>query len=500
MPIARLTNTTGVPYIDKIIASGTSKDIYLTEDKLNVVLCYRSPAIQRDKLYIDRLKSINTQFNLTVTKDKGGAARDMNEALRMKEIFGWPSGITITPKLGYLSPVFPERFWFRNDPRNLTVKDLNWEKTEKKAAWFTLKRVWKTLARRERGDLKSSIQICLLLSHGISRLHMMGLAHSDISSNNVLIDPFPKKEGYGSGWPGVLIIDLDTLVIPGFYPAAVIGTKGYIAPEVLATSRLTNIRERKMPSIGTDKHALAVMIYELLMNRHPLDGPKMRSDESEEEDEFLALGSDALFIEHPEDTSNRPKKLGFKYSDLGKPVAECMEKAFITGLHSPDKRPMAIEWERAFWKTLDVLHPCSNTSCLWHWFVCENGPESKCPFCGYQAPESVPELHFYNQKGMPDRNMTKLVCWHGRKIEHWHIEENVSPFPYEDDCSFAEIIFDNEKKQWLIKNNRINGLSILAPYTKVISTGSKELLSNGMKLKLGGLSTSRISEFKINND
>ena len=132
MPIARLTNTTGVPYFDKIIASGTSKDIYLTEDKLNVVLCYRSPAIQRDKVYIDRLKSINTQFNLTVTKDKGGAARDMNEALRMKEIFGWPSGITITPKLGYLSPVFPERFWFRNDPRNLTVKDLNWEKTEKK--------------------------------------------------------------------------------------------------------------------------------------------------------------------------------------------------------------------------------------------------------------------------------------------------------------------------------------------------------------------------------
>ena len=75
MPIARLTNTTGVPYIAKIIASGTSKDIYLSEDKLSVILCYRSPIIQRDKLYIDRLKSINTQFNLTVTKDKGGAGQ-----------------------------------------------------------------------------------------------------------------------------------------------------------------------------------------------------------------------------------------------------------------------------------------------------------------------------------------------------------------------------------------------------------------------------------------
>jgi len=500
MPIARLTNSAGINYINEIIASGTSKDIYLTEDKANVILYYRSPAVQRDKLYIDRLNTIYSQFNVTVTKDKGGAAKDTGEALRMKEIFGWPSGITLTPKLGYVSPVFPDRFWFKSDPRNLPVKDRNWERAEKKAAWFTLKRVWKTLARRERGDLKSSLQVCLLISHGISKLHLMGLAHSDISSNNVLIDPFPKKEGYGAGWPGVLIIDLDTLVIPGFYPAAVIGTKGYIAPEVLATSRFTNMRDRKMPSIGTDKHALSVMIYEMLFNRHPLDGPKMRSDESEEDDEFLAFGSDALFIEHPEDTSNRPRKLGIKYSDLGKPVAECIEKAFIAGLHIPDKRPMAVEWERALWKTLDLLHPCSNTSCLWRWFVCEHGTESKCPFCGYKAPDIIPELYFFNQKGFPDRNMTKLVCWHGRALQRWHIEENVAPIPLEDSEPPAEIIYDYTAKKWYIKNNSIGNLSIISPYSKNVASGTREVLSDGIKLKLGGLVNSRIAEFKIRTE
>jgi serine/threonine protein kinase len=493
MPIARLITAKSVPYVDKVIASGTSKDVYFTEDGLSVVEFYQNPAVHNDPLYRNRLNAIFTQFNLTVPRSEGGAAKNAEEAARMRKLFCWPTGVTVSPKLGFVAPIFPKRFWFYNDPRNLTVKDNDWQKEEKKAAWFTLKRVWKTLAKRERGDFRSSLQICLLLSHALARLHMMGLAHSDLSGNNILIDPIPSTDD--SGWPGCLVIDLDTLVVPGFFPPAVIGTKGYIAPEVLSTSREKDKKKRRFPSIATDKHALAVLIYELLLNRHPLDGPKMRSDESEEEDEFLAFGQDALFIEHPTDTSNRPKKLSTPYSRLGRPLASCIEKAFIHGLHDPEARPLASEWESAFWKTFDLLHPCLNTTCLWRWFVCEEGPKSSCPWCGSCAPEQIPVLQFLTSQGLLDRNAGKLICWHGRPLQRWHVEEHVTPLPFEDKNPSAELTFNAVQNKWFIRNLQSDGLKIVFPYQKLISRGAQEPLTNGTTLQLGGLATSRVAKF-----
>lgn len=493
MPVARLITAKSVPYVDRVIASGTSKDVYFSEDGSSVVLFYRNPAVHNDPMYRNRLNAIHYQFNLTLPRSAGGAAKNTEESARMRELFCWPTGVTVAPKLGYVSPIFPDRYWFYTDPRNISVKDSDWQKTEKKAVWFTLKRVWKTLARRERGNIYSSLQICLLLSHAIARLHMMGLAHSDLSPNNILVDPLPGKDG--SKWPGCLVIDLDTLVVPGFYPPAVIGTKGYIAPEVLATTRESDEKKRRLPSIATDKHALAVLIYELLLNRHPLDGPKMRSEESEEEDEFLAFGQDALFVEHPHDTSNHPRKLGTPYSRLGKFLSSCIEKAFIDGLHNSEARPLASEWESAIWKTLDLLHPCSNTTCLWRWFVCEDGPKSICPWCGSHAPQNVPVLQFLTRQGMPDRNTGKLVCWTGRQLQKWHVEEHITPLPFADKSSVAEVTFNTAQKQWVIKNIGIDRLKIVSPMQRTIPRGAQEILTDGTTLQLGGLPTSRIAKF-----
>ena len=81
----------------------------------------------------------------------------------------------------------------------------------------------------------------------------MGLAHSDLSYNNILIDPVTKSAN---------IIDLDGLVVPGMFPPEVIGTADFIAPEVLSTKHL-DIKDpkRALPNQKTDLHALAVLIY-----------------------------------------------------------------------------------------------------------------------------------------------------------------------------------------------------------------------------------------------
>ena len=97
-------------------------------------------------------------------------------------------------------------------------------------------------------------------------MHAAGLAHSDLSYKNILVDPV---SGSAS------VIDVDGLVVPGKYPPDVVGTPDFIAPEVVRTSHLSKDNpDRYLPSIATDKHALAVLIYMYLLYRHPLRGGK----------------------------------------------------------------------------------------------------------------------------------------------------------------------------------------------------------------------------------
>lgn len=67
------------------------------------------------------------------------------------------------------------------------------------------------------------------MSQAVKRLNAAGLAHSDLSYKNVLLDP------PGSG---ISIIDLDGLVVTGKFNPEVIGTSDFIAPEVMSTQHL----------------------------------------------------------------------------------------------------------------------------------------------------------------------------------------------------------------------------------------------------------------------
>jgi serine/threonine protein kinase len=222
----------------------------------------------------------------------------------------------------------------------------------------------------------SYFQICVKIARGIKRLHAAGLAHSDLSYKNVLIDPVSKS---------ATIIDIDGLVVPGLFPPDVIGTADFIAPEVLATKHL-DIRDpnRKLPSRLTDLHALAVMIYMYLLYRHPLKGGKVNSLDTEQDD-LLSMGEKALFIEHPTDASNRPKpdqvsKWALPWADVSKmpytitgPYLKALfDQAFIAGLHNPGQRPNADNWEHALLKTTDLMQPCGNPACDQKWFVFDN--------------------------------------------------------------------------------------------------------------------------------
>ncbi|MEL6989914.1 MAG: kinase, partial [Bacteroidota bacterium] len=218
-----------------------------------------------------------------------------------------------------------------------------------------------------KGNWRSYFRIGILLSRAVKRLHAAGLAHSDLSYKNVLIDP--------SGG-NACIIDVDSLVVPGKYPPDVVGTPDFIAPEVMATKSLkVGNPEKALPNINTDKHALAVLIYMYLFYRHPLRGGKIH-DIDPQIDEELGMGEKALFVEHPTDESNRPnlnevKKSALPWADInqipysvaGPYLKKLFDRSFIDALHSPPNRPLANEYEIALVKTLDLMQPCPNHKC-----------------------------------------------------------------------------------------------------------------------------------------
>lgn len=281
------------------------------------------------------------------------------------------------------------------------------------------------LPQNELGDFRSYLQICTLIARAVRKLHMQGLAHSDLSNKNILIDPL-------SG--SIVVIDIDSLVVPGLFPPEVLGTTGYIAPEVIATQHLDkNDPDRITPSTKTDLHALAVLIYEYLLQRHPLQGPKFFS-ESSEEDELLRMGKKALFIEHPDDHSNRPRDLGIGMSVLGPYLVELFKRAFVDGLHEPSQRPSAANWELGLMRTWEMLYPCANSNCTHKWFVLHDKADGRCPFCGTKIVEKkVPILQFrHHRSGGVTVDDGSLVVYNGLKLFSWHAKGNRFPNEYSD--------------------------------------------------------------------
>src|SRR5690606_11489018 len=133
-------------------------------------------------------------------------------------------------KTGVVVPIYNPRFFFtKGYGTNNTIKG-----GEKVGKWFTSpsfrnKQYPLSLDKTELGDWVSYFQIAINICRGVKKMHQMGLAHSDLSYNDVLVDPVSRSGN---------IIDLDGLVVPGLFPPEVIGTADFIAPEVLKTKHL----------------------------------------------------------------------------------------------------------------------------------------------------------------------------------------------------------------------------------------------------------------------
>ncbi|MBK8577836.1 MAG: kinase [Candidatus Accumulibacter sp.] len=469
-----------IEYVDEIIGSGAMKDVYFSPDKSYVVALYKA---RPDSQARERLKSITTTYWDRLFNEPGGDY--------WKNLFCWPEGIIERNGLiGIVAPAYPKHFFFEHGSRNNDILAIKGK--EKEGKWFAAANLRnRFMDRRELGDWLNHLRMCVLLARAVKKMHMMGLAHSDLSYKNVLVDP---TQGHAC------VIDIDGLVVPGKYPPDVVGTPDFIAPEVVMTSHLSrDDRGRKLPRRETDQHALAALIYMYLLYRHPLRGGKVHDVDDEQRDEALGMGEKALFIEHPSDMSNRirvedarPTELPWAdtsqipYTITGPYLSPLFLQAFVGGLHDPGLRPSANDWETALVKTVDLVQPCQNSACPQKWYVFDNSIKPRCPFCGTLHKGKLPVLNLYSSRKegnfRPDNH--RLMVWTGQSLFLWHVNSRIAPnekLTSDQKKRVGYFVFHHDA--WWLVNERLPDLIDVSTKTPIPIGGRMEL-TDGLQFLL----------------
>ena len=469
----KATDGSTVEFYDEIKAQGGVKDVYFSTDKTYVVAFYRKPTTANDKSRLENIVGVYRE-KIFVRNSDGGY---------WKDIFAWPTKIVEWKGMtGIVMPFYDKKFFFSGGP---------FDGQEKNGKWFSSAKLFnRFIPADQKGTFLSRLHMCLKIARGIRRIHAAGLAHSDLSYNNVLVDPLT-----GSA----CIIDDDSLVVPGKFPPEVVGTPGFIAPEVLATKTLkVDDPKKNLPKIETDRHALAVLIYTFLLNRHPLRGGKVW-DIDPSKDEDLSMGEKALFIEHPTNNTNRVKASQLDKAELpqgdpakmpyticGPYLKELFDKAFIDGVHNPSARPSALQWEEALVKTCDLVQPCQNPKCEAHWYVFDNTTKPRCPFCGTEYKGQLPILNFYyapsHGKFISERY--RLMVYDKQTLYRWHSNNLVAAnekTSADDKKPVGDFHFYNG--QWILINRRLPDMYDVTD-KKPIPIGQVVPLTDGRQILL----------------
>jgi hypothetical protein len=458
--------------------AGGMKKTYFSPDRTYVVQFFHDHTTGQDPQRLARLDFILGKYNPTIPEAEGGArGGSKTSAEYFKKLFCWPTGIVVQPDIGIVSPTYPSNYFFAKGP----FKGL-----EKEGRWFTSLRLRGMLPDDERGTWINYFKLCILMTRAVRRLHAAGLAHSDLSCKNILVDPSKGQS---------VVIDIDSLVVPRLFPPDVAGTPGYIAPEVLSTIQL-DLRDpnRILPSARTDEHALPVLIYEYLLSRHPLKGPKVNSIVSAEEDEHLSMGAKALFVENPTDPSNRPKDLTFPCSVLGPVLSDLFMRAFVKGLHAPNDRPSAPDWERGLVKTWDMLFPCPNPSCSHKWFILHDQANVQCAFCGAKPRGTIPILKL-RKESRPGQWLldSQAVVYDGFGLFKWHVFDTL--FPGEEADRTPQAFCQFFQGQWILVNKSLTSLT--SPGGNRVPPDQAVILKHGAQIRLSQEPHGRIAEVQL---
>lgn len=465
-------------YEDTAFAHGAQGDIYRSRTGQSVVKLFTRitdpAAIDARRQQVDQIIG---QYNVVG-----------NDPL-WAELYSWPDKRVDLPALGVRA---------RLVKGSITMIDYHWPTA------------YGRLSREQKGWWIGRVAAAIKLARAVRRLADAGLCHSDLSNKNVMVNPLLGL---------ATVIDCDSLVVPGpqGLKADVLGTPEYMAPELVTGDETS-------PTVESDRHSLAVLLYQWLLFRHPLKGKLVHSPDPDL-DEALRFGKRALYCEHPYDRSNRLQDMSKMQvtastlegegrrpgetrivSALTPRLAQLFHEAFVTQLHNPAGRPLPARWEYALIEMYDRIIPCSNPKCTMKYFAASDVEELRCPLCHMWAeiPGKLPLLRLKvpvadGNGGIELEDEDRLfphfiVGWRDRPLFGWHAYRSLKAVPDSTqppaDTDPVAVVRYDDAAGWLLENRRLPEMSVDAgsdpdvPQWQPVPPGTYIELRDDLRLQL----------------
>lgn len=197
-----------------------------------------------------------------------------------------------------------------------------------------------------REELPFHVKLSVLhsLAEALSILYNANLAMMDLKFDNLKINP--------DDW-SIKILDTDTVVSSKDGKSLIEGTVGFMPP-------LTMKRE-ETPTKYNDSFALAVIIFMSLLGSHPLIGQMAEIPQHGNIETYL-FAENPIYVWHPTDKRNRPtvesQITENKLLKYPKAFIAAMERTFVDGLYTKEKRTSPSEWCDILKKVYDSSYCC----------------------------------------------------------------------------------------------------------------------------------------------
>ena len=184
-----------------------------------------------------------------------------------------------------------------------------------------------------------------MIAKRMSELHLKGYSYKDLNTSNFAFNP---KTG------DVLIVDNDNVSVDGD-PCSVLGTPGFMAPEIPRS------KYRTLPNTVTDYYSLAVVLYWLFCIDHPMEGKMWaRYPLITQEVEEYCYTIAPVFHYDPDNAANRPTDVyaanaKTRFPQLTREMQELFIKSFTVGVDNPNQRLTEVMWIKACLKAREKI-------------------------------------------------------------------------------------------------------------------------------------------------
>lgn len=356
--------------------------------------------------------------------------------------FLWPQGLVQTPNrlgFGYVMPLREDRF--------AGITDL--------------------VTRRAEPKFRALVTAGFELAFHYLQLHAKGFCYRDISFGNVFFDP---QNGE------VRICDNDNVSVDG-QEGSIRGTLRFMAPEI--------VRGEAGPSTQTDLFSLAVLLFYMFVNHHPLEGEREAQIRCFDLPAMTWLyGTDPLFIFDPDDIGNWPLH-GYHDNALNlwplypRFVQDLFIRAFTHGLHDANLRVVESQWASALIRLRDSIFYCLR--CAAENFYCSDAltnSDSNSKTCwACQSPHRLPPRMRIGRDVVMLNHDSLLYPHHLDEQRRYEIDEPVAEVTQHPQNPQIWGLRNLSAQRWISQNadGEVNH----------VERGQSVTLSTGLKIQFG---------------